>query len=442
MQTRPPDPIRRVLFLPIIGIAVWIISCSGNGSTSTTVPLQPINSSGGVPGTSATIASAACDTNTILWGGNTAATPVSANESGFIGTGSMSQPRAGHTTTLLPNGKVLVIDGGQLDIDDLLVSIVSAEIFDPSQEKFTPTGSPCIAREFHTATLLPNGKVLVAGGNEFSGYPTFLAATPTAELYDSAAGTFSATGSMSVARSLHTATLLTDGRVLIVGGSPSGAPAAEVYDPVAGAFSATANMPATRLGHTATLLRSGEVLIVGGQNEDAALATAELYDPKTNSFTATGSMSIPRTGHAATLLNSGNVLVTGGASSKALTVGSLVNVIPQMTAELFDPLSGTFAPTASMNTGRIGHTATLLANGSVLIAGGFIDYARGGPASFGYQSTGNAEIYDPVTSSFTLTGPMNTARFWHTATVLPDGTTLITGGIGSDLALASDEIYK
>jgi hypothetical protein len=164
-----------------------------------------------------------------------------------------------------------------------------------------------------------------------------------------------------------------------------------------------------------------------------------LYDPQTNSFTATGSMGAPRTGHTATLLMDGKVLVAGGATNKALSPGVLGPAADsQTTAELYDPLTGQFLPTARMAYGRIAHTATVLPNGTVLISGGFKDYSP----SVGYESYNSTETYDPSSGSFTSTTPMSTGRFWHTATLLPNGAVLITGGIGGDLELASAEIFK
>jgi hypothetical protein len=198
----------------------------------------------------------------------------------------MIRARAAHSATLLQNGQVLIVDGGQLDIDDLLVSTASAELFDPSHGSFAATGSPFVARESHTATLLLNGKVLITGGNEFNGYPTWLTPTATAELYDPVTGAFAKTGNMTVGRTQHTASLLSDGRVLVVGGSTnigSGTAtttttlaSADIYDPGTGIFSPTGNMASPRAGHTATLLAAGKVLITGGQNDQSAQATAEL----------------------------------------------------------------------------------------------------------------------------------------------------------------------
>jgi len=419
-------------------------ACGGVGNIGTTGSGSgPGSGTGGGtgsgPGSGSPTAGTSCD-NAIIWGGNTNGIS-SSGASAFLPTGTMNEPRAGHTATLLTDGTVLVVDGGQLDIDDLLVSIPSAEIFDPSQGKFSSVGNPCVAREFHTSTLLMNGKVLVTGGTRFSGYPTWLPSTPTAELYDPASRSFTNTGSMQASRTQHTATLLADGRVLIVGGSTSveALASTEIYDPAAGSFVAAASLASPRTGHTATMLPSGKVLIVGGENGEGALASAELYDPTTNTFSSTGSMTTPRSGHTASLLANGKVLIAGGESTPMFYTGGLLsNTAPLATAELYDPVTGAFLPAGMMTTDRIAHTATLLSNGKVLISGGYGDWES--PA--GYQSLSGAEIYDPASGSFTSTDPMNVTRFWHSATLLPDGSVLITGGIGADWTLASAEIYK
>ncbi|SPE31108.1 High-affinity leucine-specific transport system, periplasmic binding protein LivK (fragment) [Candidatus Sulfotelmatomonas gaucii] len=425
-----------------ICLAGLMTACGGVGNVGTTG--SGSNSGGGGsgsnPGGGGTSADATCDTPSVIWGGNTNGTS-SSGASAFVPTGTMHQPRAAHTATLLADGTVLVVDGGQLDIDDLLVSVPFAETFDPSQGKFSTTGTPCIARELHTATLLMNGKVLIAGGTRFSGYPTWLPATQTAELYDPASRSFTMTGPMQSGRTEHTATLLADGRVLIVGGSTSVEPmaSAEIYDPDAGTFVAAASMASPRSNHTATMLSSGKVLIVGGENDEAALASAELYDPATNTFTSTGSMTTPRSGHSANLLANGKVLIAGGVSSQIFAYGALSpSTDPLATAELYDPMTGTFSRAGPMTMGRVGHTATLLLNGKVLIAGGYIDWVN----PVGYQNNSSAEIYDPAAGSFSSTDPMLATRFWHSATLLQDGSVLIAGGIGSDSPLASAEIYK
>ena len=320
----------------LLGSAPLMVSCGGSSTNSVPSSSQAssLNAGPGATGTTtgsgAGSVSSGCDSNALLWGGNKTAASAT-GVSRFAPTGVMAQPRAGHSATLLPDGRVLIVNGGQLDIDDLLVSIVSAELFDPSQGKFMSTGAPCVAREFHTATLLTNGKVLIAGGNEFSGYPTWLPQTAGAELYDPASSAFVGTGSMLVGRTLHTATLLADGRVLIAGGATNIASGAttvtaalattEIYDPGTGTFSAGGSMAHARKSHTATMLPSGKVLIVGGEGDQGALSTAELYDPTTNSFSGTGNMGAARTGHSATLLAHGKVLIAGGATSTTFFQG-------------------------------------------------------------------------------------------------------------------------
>lgn len=426
--------------MTVLCLAGALAGC-GAGNIATTAPAR--SPSGGTPSTSTTF-----DCNgQWMWGGNNQGI-ASTNGSEFHPAGTLAYPRAGHTATLLKDGSVLVVGGGQLDVDDLLVSISSAEIFDPVRSQFAAVEKPCsAAAEFQTATLLNNGKVLVAGGNEFGGYPTWLQATAAAELYDPVVHAFAFTGSMTIGRTHHTATLLRDGRVLIVGGATtvgSGAntttPATsntEIYDPSLGAFIPAASMTAGRIAHTATLLPSGEVLIAGGENAQGALSTAEIYDPEMNTFVSTGTMMAPRTGHTATLLNNGMVLIAGGATSNAFPSGGIaINAVPQLTAELYDPGTGRFSPAGPMSAGRLAHSATLLPDGRVLIAGGFKSYVGR------YESLTTAEIFDPGTNSFSTTGPMNAGRFWHSATSLSDGTVLIIGGINEDLPQASAETFK
>jgi hypothetical protein len=242
-----------------------------------------------------------------------------------------------------------------------------------------------VARSGHAATLLSDGRVLISGGTY--GGMTFLA---SAELYDPKTGAFSPTASMKTSREYHTATLLPDARVLIVGGeedqrpslliggpTPRPAGTAELYDPTTGRFNPTGSLATPRDDYTSTLLPDGRVLIVGGIKHASRgfawgsgddLASAELYDPSTGAFRPTGSMTVGRHGHTATLLLDGRVLVAGGISPK--TSGGITYKVPQATAELYDPLTGTFSPAGAMTTERYGHTATLLSDGRVLIAGG------------------------------------------------------------------------
>jgi hypothetical protein len=288
------------------------------------------------------------------------------------------------------------------------------------------------ARTFHTATLLSDGKVLVAGG-------TSGGALATAELFDpgsdSAAGTWTVTGQMHSPRSGHTATLLADGRVLVVGGTNGTTPlaTAELYDPETHGWTETSNsMSTSRYFHTATRLVNGQVLVTGGIGTGGAiLKSAELYDPQTNSWTATGSMNTKRIWHTATLLPNGKVLVAGGNTSQSAPTGAL------KTAELYDPTTGTWQLTShDMSTKRYIHTATMLSNGKVLIAGGGNDV--------GFPTT--TELYDYATDQWAVTGNINVGRYQHTATLLSftDGRelVLVAGGFATGgVYLNSSELY-
>ena len=240
-------------------------------------------------------------------------------------------------------------------------SLISAELYNPDRGSWSPTGSLSTTRYYHTATLLENGKVLVAGGTGSSDIQA------SAEIYDPARGIWSATGSMHQHRFAHTATLLPNGKVLVAGGYSSGyLNTAELYDLVAGTWDTTGSFTTRRYAHTATLLPNGKVLIAGGYYFDGTLnhypTSAELYDPVAGTWANTGSLTSGRTGHTATLLSSGQVLVAGGYNGSTYL----------SSVELYDPATGTWTTTtASLSPARQFHTATLLPNGQVLLAGGF-----------------------------------------------------------------------
>ena len=275
----------------------------------------------------------------------------------------MSTPRYGSTATLLPSGKVLVAGGF---IPSLGVVLSSAELYDPVANTWALTGSMTDSRWDSTATLLSSGKVLVAGGGDSS------VVVATAELYDPATGTWTATGSMAGPRFLHSATLLATGQVLVAGGQSGttcggGSEAlssAELYDPVTGAWTSTGSLAAARHNFTLTLLPSGKVLAASGALDCGGITvgSAELYDPGTGSWSSAGSLATARENHTATLLPSGLVLVAGGLSGAPITVLASV--------ELYDPAAGTWSLGPSMTTMRTNHSATLLASGVVLVAGG------------------------------------------------------------------------
>jgi len=340
----------------------------------------------------------------------------------WTATRNMLEAHSGPATLLL-DGRVLVAGG----TDSAGFRVSTAELYDPSTGAWTATGSMIEGRLGHNATLLLDGRVLVAGGSgDIRGR--------TAELYDPASGTWTATGSMITPRWDHTATLLPDGRVLVAGGSavqgtdsPLALASAELYDPGSGTWTATGNMVEARIGRTATLLLNGNVLVLGGigSADSARLESAELYDPSSGSWIATGGMIDDRFGHRATLLLDGRVLVAGGGG---FGIGLLAS------AELYDPSSGTWTATGSMITPRWSHTATLLLDGTVLVAGG--DDGRGTDGLLA-----SAEVYDPSRGSWTATASMTEARTGHTATLLLEGTVLGAGGYSSLAGLVSAELY-
>jgi hypothetical protein len=304
-----------------------------------------------------------------------------------------------------------------------------------------PAGMMTHGRSLQTATALADGRVLVAGGY-FNNVPI-----NSADLYDPKTGTFAATGPMTMARGFDTATRLSDGRVLVAGGNPGNwdfagslIASTEVYDPTTGTFRPTGSMTTARDVHTATLLLDGRVLITGGDDKFLhPLATAELYDPTTGKFTPTGSMTMARDFHVATLLADGRVLVTGGSPvGMNSTAGHFLT-----SAEIYDPTSGTFSPTGPMTTERASHTATLLPDGRVLITGGALSTASEART----VSLASAELYDPKTGKFSATGSMTVARTFQEATMLADGRVLVTGGSAdgwsyADRYLAEAEIYE
>jgi hypothetical protein len=325
-------------------------------------------------------------------------------------------------------------------VEDTTLTASATVTATTSPSGFTPTGSLNEARGLHTATLLPDNKVLVAYGSNSSAYTnaTGYVGLSSIEVYDAGAGTFTEiVGDSGAGIFGHTATLMQNGTVLIAGGfvnsvwDYSGSTSdngAGLYDSVTGVFSVTSNMTANRGGHTATLLANGKILVTGGADQDptgTGLASAELYDPSTSTFTQTGSMAVGRFLDTATLLQNGKVLIAGGA----LTSTSA----PVATAELYDPVTGTFTMTGAMATAREQHTATLLADGRVLIVGGTTSTGTGG-----LHPTATVEVYDPSTGSFSVTGSMAEARSLHTATLLPSGEVLVAGG-GDDNSTA--EVY-
>ena len=321
------------------------------------------------------------------------------------------QARVNHTATLLNNGTVLLAGGAahlsEMDPESAdFRDITSAQIFDFATRKIVNTGDTIAARSNHTATLLKDGTVLIAGGG--TNQPL-----STAEIYDPSTGIFRSTGSLHIARTRHIAALLPNGKVLVCGGTGAGnknLASAEIYDPNTKLFTLAASMTTARTSFRAVTLKDGRILLIGGFG--GAGGTAETYDPIRDTFTSAGTMATLRFGFSATVLNSGQVLIAGGSSSS--------NEGPALaSAEVYDPVTGAFHVTGTAAEPREFHTAVLLGNGKVLVTGGL-------PASPGSPLTGT-DIYDPATGSFSSGPKLSGRHTGHTATLLQDGNVLVSG---------------
>lgn len=332
--------------------------------------------------------------------------------SGFRPTGTMAANRTGPTATLLSNGKVLVTGGDACFYFSYygtgICNQASAELYDPASGAFTPTGSMLRPRSFHTATLLQNGKVLIAGG---------VGALNSAELYDPSTGTFSATGNLNATRAHHVAVPLPNGNVLLAGGDL--VVTGEEYVPSTGTFANKGTMAVARSAPTATLLGNGKVLVVGGLNGQFPTSSAELYDPATGNFSPTGGLATARVRHSACLLPDGNVLITGGSPDNYKSTAS---------TEVYQVSSGFFSAPGTMVFAHDSHVAMVLQNGTILAAGGL--------STFTPNHT--AESYNPLTGTFTQIGGLYRERAFAAAAMMQDGSVLVVGG--SDLASA--EIFK
>jgi hypothetical protein len=325
----------------------------------------------------------------------------------------MHTARASQSSTLLPNGKVLIA-GGFSGSGGESNPYRTTELYNPRTGMFEPGADMSIGRSGHTATLLKNGKVLIVGG-----WTGRYEIRRSAEIYDPATNSFAPTGNMVVERAGNTATLLADGRVLIAGGEDreeNALASAEIYDPATGKFTLTGNMADARKAHTATALKDGRVLIVGGGSghypSEHIYRSGELYDSATGKFSPAGLMSVGRYKHAAILLRSGRVLIAGGSDNRAWR-GEYAS------AEIYDPVAGAFTATGAMHTPRfkLPAAAALLVNGIVLVAGG-------GPF---------AEVFDETKGTFTqVPGSLGAARFFASVTLLQGSKALITGGYADD----------
>jgi hypothetical protein len=354
-----------------------------------------------------------------------AQTSATAKQTGGSGkfslTGSMNATRALHTSTLLNTGQVLVA-GGIVDTTTG-ESLASAELFNPARGKWRLTGSMSAARVFATATLLPNGEVLVAGGAPALNGDC-IAST---ELFNPATGKWKETGSMTVARCSHTAVLLPNGQVLVAGGNnvtnSNSLNSAELFNPATGSWQATGSLNFAREGQLSAPLQNGNVLVAGGRDfvngTFTDLASAELFEPSQGKWIVTSSLSIPDGTPFGSLLANGDVLVARAA--------------------FFTPATGTWTKTgAAFPQVREGTTATLLGTGNVLLTGFRLECD-----GCGFKPSNAAVLYEFGTNTYVSTGGMNSPRVEDSAVRLPNGQVLVSGGTSMifGATLASAELY-
>lgn len=340
---------------------------------------------------------------------------ILAPDAGWTATGNLITARTLHTATLLANGKVLVA-GGETPSGSGTVLTATCEIYDPATGIWASTGNLITARSRHTATLLANGKVVVIGGSSGS------AATRSVEIYDPTSGSWASAGTLWLGRQGHTVSLLPNGKLLAAGGIFGGTAVAELYDPatatseISGSFVITA-----RVNHSAITLQNGKVIVAGGDGIGGPFNTAEIYDLPTGNWNLTGNMVRARNLHATSLLPNGKVLASGDTFSSPNS------------SELYDPAADLWTLTGNLISGRSEHTSTLLNNGLVLVAGGR-------DANTGQLPPGS-ELYTAALGTWGSAGNLNTPRYQHTATLLPNGKVLITGGRNSATVLTGSEIY-
>ena len=338
----------------------------------------------------------------------------------FRAAAAMVQARQNHTSTVLKDGRVLVAGGTGASGQPLN----TAELYNPATGKWTEAPAMSSARSSgHSATLLSSGMVLVAGGMVSS-----TTATDTAEIFDPTTLKWTTVANIPTAvRAWHQATLLLDGTVLLSGGMTSNLLATSttitaVYDPAANTWTSAGPLSAGRSKHAAVLLPNGKVVFAGNSASSTQVAV-EIYDPVAKTFSSAGNMTRARNTPTATLLGDGRVLIYG--STVATGLG---------TAEIYDPTTLTSALVATPPVARYNHTATLLPSGKVLFAGGLVSGGTAGGAS------GSSEVYDPATGLWTVGAPLTGARAGHTASLLATGEVLLAGGQLSGETLQSSAI--
>ena len=304
--------------------------------------------------------------------------------------GVMGRQRTQHAAVVLNDGRALLVGGAgvaqaKIDEQQLDQPLVETDVFDPTTDSWSLVGEISTPRDAVAATLLSNGSVLIAGGDDGSGTDESLLAS--SEVFDPATGQWSSTGDMSQPRQGHSLVLLDNGTALVAGGDAGDDPfkSAEIYDPSTGAWTSAGDMADARERFAAVLLENGGVLVAGGGGEAGRLASAEVYDPASGSWSSTGELMTERLKPAAVRLQDGRVLAVGG-----LGAGQFLSSV-----EVYDPAEGTWSDAGSLEIGRGFHTATLADDGKVVVTGGF---GFSGPLD-------STEIYDPETNSWSPANP-------------------------------------
>ncbi|OGL44872.1 MAG: hypothetical protein A2149_06690 [Candidatus Schekmanbacteria bacterium RBG_16_38_11] len=347
----------------------------------------------------------------------------------------MNTARFLHSVAILNDGRVFLTGGMRAGA----IAQTSAEIYDPETNTFTlTTGSMSIRRISHVATALQDGRVLVTGGRTATTIAGGGVVLSSAEIYDPATDTFTSTGNMNVARRSHTATLLSDGRVLIAGGGSGVSTgttlpiaSCEIYDPQTGVFTLAGNMNFARQFQRAVVLKDGRILLANGSTgagTSAPTKKMEIYDPQANTFTYIGDSIYPRLAQGAVRMRDGRVLLI--ASYTGVSGG----ISPS--CEIYDPQTNTFTATGSMHHPRIDIGGFLLPSGKVLVPAGAMTVL--GAAVF----HPTAEIFDPETEEWKFVGSLNLGRDEFSGVLLKDGRAFISGGFGKNVSyLQGAEIY-
>jgi N-acetylneuraminic acid mutarotase len=343
---------------------------------------------------------------------------------GFALAGNLAQGRWGLTVTVMDNGTVIAV-GGQERRSFSRNAPIEAELLATGSTEWLKTEPTHFERSFHVAALLPDGRLLVAGGSgrevlteeeaqdrPFRGRQDLT----SAEVYDITTGEWSDVASMEMGRQSAGVALLHDGTVLVAGGSQgvSVIAEAEVYDPDADVWVEVAPMSQIRKFHTATLLVDGRVLIAGGQTRETALASAEIYNPSDGSWMNVANLVRPRSGHSASLLRDGRVIVIGGSDLGASNV-----LGPETSAEIYDSVTDTWDLVTGDLRPRRGHASVTLGNGRVVVVGG---------EDLVGLSISAVEVYDPVAGSWQIVGSLPDGRSLLALALLPDDSVLIVGG--------------